>query len=182
MFRKMLPKYAIFSTFLSKIVLPILHYLLHIFWLLFSFYSIGLLVTLETNVTCIRLKYIKRTPCVRPKFVPRFCVNLLCLLFTLLAAIGWQTVNLPMNQTVKYQGAFSRITGFSGKRFFSPPPPPLRPRSSFDLPFLLLSRQLSNSTRNTFWWRLIDLPWPLSYCPILELKIDFNFSIYQMGE
>ena len=70
----------------------------------------------KKNVTWIRLKYIKRTPCIRPKFVPTFCVNLLCLLFTLLAAIGWQTVNLQMNQTVKYQGAFSRITGFSGKR------------------------------------------------------------------
>ena len=30
-----------------------------------------------------------------------------------------------MNRTVKYQGAFSRIVGFAGKRFlFSPPPPP----------------------------------------------------------
>ena len=123
MLRKILPKCAIFSTFLSKIVLPILNYLMHIFWLLFSLYSIGLLVILETHVTCIRLKYIKRTPCIRPKFVPRFCVNLLCLLFTLLAAIGWQTVNLQMNQTVKYQGAFSRITGFSGKRFIPPPSP-----------------------------------------------------------
>ena len=167
MFRKILPKYAIFSTFLSKIVLPILNYLLHIFWLLFFLYSIGLLVILELHVTCIRLKYIKRTPCIRPKFVPRFCVNLLCLLFTLLAAIGWQTVNLQMNQTVKYQGAFSRITGFSGKRFIPPPLPHPPPRSPFDLPFLLLSLQLSNSTRKTFWWRLIDLPWPLSYCPVL---------------
>ena len=166
MLRKMLPKYAIFSTVLSKIAVTILNYLLHIFWLLFSFYSNGLFVILETNVTCISFKYIKRKPCIRPKFVPRFCVNLLCLLFTLLPALGWQNVNLQMNQTVKYQGAFSRITGLSGKRFLPPP----RPRSSFDLPFLLLSLQLSNSTRNTFWWRLIDLPWPLSYCPILELK------------
>ena len=117
MFRKILPKYAIFSTFLSKIVVPILNYLLHIFWLLFSFYSIGLLVILETHVTCISFKYIKRTPCIRRKF----CVNLLCLLFTLLPAIGWQNVNLQMNQTVKYQGAFSRITGLSGKRFLPPP-------------------------------------------------------------
>ena len=121
MFRKMLPKDAIFSTVLSTIVVTILNYLLHIFWLLFSFYSIGLLVILETNVTCISFKYIKRTPCIRPKFVPRFCVNLLCLLFTLLPAIGWQNVNLQMNQTVKYQGAFSRITGLSGKRFLPPP-------------------------------------------------------------
>ena len=136
MFRKMLPKYAILSTVLSKIVVTILNYLLHIFWLLFSFYSNGLLVILETNVTCIRLKYIKRTPCIRPKFVPRFCVNLLCLLFTLLAAIGWQTVNLQMNQTVKYQGAFSRITGFSGKRFLPPTPPrsPFRLSISFAFP------------------------------------------------
>ena len=30
-----------------------------------------------------------------------------------------------MNRTVKYQGAFSRIAGFAGKRFlFSPPPSP----------------------------------------------------------
>ena len=30
-----------------------------------------------------------------------------------------------MNRTVKYQGAFSRIVGFAGKRFlFFPPPPP----------------------------------------------------------
>ena len=30
-----------------------------------------------------------------------------------------------MNRTMKYQGAFSRIVGFAGKRFlFSPPPPP----------------------------------------------------------
>ena len=30
-----------------------------------------------------------------------------------------------MNRTVKYQGAFSRIVGFAGKRFlFSSPPPP----------------------------------------------------------
>ena len=30
-----------------------------------------------------------------------------------------------MNRTVKYQGAFSRIVGFVGKRFlFSPPPAP----------------------------------------------------------
>ena len=123
MFRKMLPKYAIFSTVLSTIVVTILNYLLHIFWLLFSFYSIGLLVILETNLTCISFKYIKRTPCIRPKFHPRFCVNLLCPLFTLLPAIGWQTVNLQMNQTVRYQGTFSRITGFSGKRFVPPPPP-----------------------------------------------------------
>ena len=71
MFRKMLPKYAIFSTVLSKIVVIILNYLLHIFSFLFSFYSIGLLVILETHVTCIRLKYIKRRPCIRPKFVLR---------------------------------------------------------------------------------------------------------------
>ena len=76
MFRKMLPKYAIFSTVLSKIVVTILNYFLQIFWLQFSFYSIGLLVILETNVTCIKLKYTKRTPCIRPKFVPWFCVNL----------------------------------------------------------------------------------------------------------
>ena len=31
MFRKMLPKYAIFSTVLSKIVVTVLNYLLHIF-------------------------------------------------------------------------------------------------------------------------------------------------------
>ena len=86
MFRKMLPKYAIFSTVLSKIVVTILNYLLHIFSFLFSFYSIGLLVILETNVTCISFKYIKRTPCIRPKFLLRFCVNLLCPLFTLLSA------------------------------------------------------------------------------------------------
>ena len=37
----------------------------------------------------------------------------------------WRAVNLQMNRTVKYQGAFSRIVGFAGKRFlFSPPPPP----------------------------------------------------------
>ena len=71
---------------LSTIVVTILNYLLHIFWLLFSFYSIGFLVILETNVTCISFKYIKRTPCIRPKFLPRFCVNLLCPLFTLLSA------------------------------------------------------------------------------------------------
>ena len=94
MFRKMLPKDAIFSTVLSTIVVTVLNYLLHIFWLLFSSYSIGFLVILETNVTCISFKYIKRTPCFRPKFLPRFCVNLLCLLFTLLAAIDWQNVNL----------------------------------------------------------------------------------------
>ena len=36
----------------------------------------------------------------------------------------WRAVNLQMNRTVKYQGAFSRIVGFAGKRFlFSPPPP-----------------------------------------------------------
>ena len=31
--------------------------------------------------------------------------------------------SLAMNQTVKYQGAFSRIMGFAGKRFFSSPLP-----------------------------------------------------------
>ena len=37
----------------------------------------------------------------------------------------WRAVNLQMNWTVKYQGAFSRIVGFAGKRFlFAPPPPP----------------------------------------------------------
>ena len=37
----------------------------------------------------------------------------------------WRAVNLQMNRTVKYQGAFSRIVGLAGKRFlFSPPPPP----------------------------------------------------------
>ena len=109
----------IFHIVLSHIqwlLVTILNYLLHIFWLLFSFYSIGFLVILEKNVTRIRLKYIKWTPCIRPKFVPTFCVNLLCLLFTLLAAIGWQ-----MNQTVKYQGAFSRIAEFSDKRFLPSP-------------------------------------------------------------
>ena len=114
----------IFHIVLSHVqwlLVTILNYLLRIFWLLFSFYFIGLLVILRKNITCIRLKYIKRTPCIRPKFVPTFCVNLLCLLFTLLAAIGWQTVNLQMNQTVKYQGTFSRIAGFSGKRFLHSP-------------------------------------------------------------
>ena len=118
------------------LLVTILNYLLHIFWLLFSFYSIGLLVILaKKNVTWISLKYIKWTPCIRPKFVPTFCVNLLCLLFTLLAAIGWQTVNLHMNQTVKYQGAFSTIAGFSGKRFLpSPSSFTLRSSISFALP------------------------------------------------
>ena len=119
----LLDLYFIFHIFLSHIqwlLVTILNHLLHIFWLLFSFYFIGLLVILKKNVTCIRLKYIKRTPCIRPKFLPTFCVNLLCLLFTLLAAIGWQTVNLQMNQTVKYQGAFSRIAGFSAS-VSSPP-------------------------------------------------------------
>ena len=134
MFRKMLPKYAIFSTVLSKIVVTILNYLLHIFWLLFSFYSIDFLVILETNVTCISFKYIKRTPCIKPRFVPRFCVNLLCLLFTLLPAIGWQNVNLQMNQTVKYQGAFSRIARFSGKRFLPSSSFTLRSSISFAFP------------------------------------------------
>ena len=85
---KCFPSMQFSQQFLSKIVVTILNYLLHIFSFLFSFYSIGLLVILETNVTCISFKYIKRTPCIKPKFVPRFCVNLLCLLFTLLPAIG----------------------------------------------------------------------------------------------
>ena len=68
---KYFPSMQFSQLFLSKIVVPILNYLLHIFWLLFSFYSIGLLVILETHVTCIRLKYIKRRPCIRPKFVLR---------------------------------------------------------------------------------------------------------------
>ena len=34
----------------------------------------------------------------------------------------WRAVNLQMNRTVKYQGAFSRIVGFAGKRFLSPSP------------------------------------------------------------
>ena len=88
----------------------------------------------KKNVTWISLKYIKWTPCIRPKFVPTFCVNLLCLLFTLLAAIGWQTVNLHMNQTVKYQGAFSTIAGFSGKRFL-PSPSSFTLRSSISFAF-----------------------------------------------
>ena len=153
----------IFHILLSHIqwlLVTILNYLLHIFWLLFSFYSIGFLVILEKIVTCIRLKYIKRTSCIRPKFVPTFCVNLLCLLFTLLAAIGWQNVNLQNKKNVKYQGAFSRIAGFSSKR--------LLPSSSFTLrSFLLLCLRLIYSSRNAFLWRLIDLSWPLSYCPIL---------------
>ena len=46
-----------------------------------------------------------------------------------------------MNRTMKYQGAFSRIVGFAGKRFlFSPPPPP--PPSIFFAP-LQLSRYTS---------------------------------------
>ena len=85
---KCFPSMQFSQQFLSKIVVTILNYLLHIFSFLFSFYSIGLLVIRETNVTCISFKYIKRTPCIKPKFVPRFCVNLLCLLFTLLPAIG----------------------------------------------------------------------------------------------
>ena len=142
------------------LLVTILNYLLHIFWLLFSFYSIGFSVILEKIVTCIRLKYIKRTSCIRPKFVPTFCVNPLCLLFTLLAAIGWQNVNLQNKKNVKYQGAFSRIAGFSSKR--------LLPSSSFTLrSFLLLCLRLIYSSRNAFLWRLIDLSWPLSYCPIL---------------
>ena len=45
----------------------------------------------------------------------------------------WRAVNLQMNRTVKYQGAFFRIVGFAGKRFlFSPPPPP--PTFFFSLP------------------------------------------------
>ena len=118
----------IFHIVLSHIqwvLVTILNYLLRIFWLLFSFYFIGLLVILKKNITCITLKHINRTPCMRPKFVATFCVNLLCLLFTLLAAIGWQTVNLQINQTVKYQGEFSRIAGFSGKRFLPSHRPPL---------------------------------------------------------
>ena len=127
----MLPKYAIFSTVLSTIVVTILNYLLHIFWLLFSFYSIGLLVILETNETCISFKYIKRTPCIRPKFVPRFCVNLLCLLLTLLPATGWQNVNLQMNQTVKYEGGVFQNHRTFGQAFPSPPRPVLAHPSIF---------------------------------------------------
>ena len=44
----------------------------------------------------------------------------------------WRAVNWQMNRTVKYQGAFSRIVGFAGKRFFFSPPPP--PSTFFLLP------------------------------------------------
>ena len=74
-----------------------------------------------------------------------------------------------MKQTWNIKGRFPE-----SRASVSSPPAPPPPLSPFDLPFLLLSLQLSNSTRNTFWWRLIDLPWSLSYCPILSLKIDFN--------
>ena len=41
-----------------------------------------------------------------------------------LSVLFWWAVNLQMNPTMKYQGAFSRIVGFTGKHFlFSPPPP-----------------------------------------------------------
>ena len=41
-----------------------------------------------------------------------------CLLYW---CLPWQAVNLQMNRSVKYQGAFSRIMGFAGKCFlFSP--------------------------------------------------------------
>ena len=39
--------------------------------------------------------------------------------------LSWRAVNIQMNRTVKYQGEFSWILGFAGKRFlFSPPLPP----------------------------------------------------------
>ena len=52
-----------------------------------------------------------------------------------LFAIFWRAVNLQMNRTVKYQGAFSRIVGFVGKCSSSP--------LSLPLPFSLLPLQLS---------------------------------------
>ena len=53
----------------------------------------------------------------------------------------WRAVNLQMNRTVKYQGAFSRIEGFAGKRFlFSPLPLPLQPFFCFHSNFRAITR------------------------------------------
>ena len=66
-------------------------------------------------------------------------------------------VNLQMNRTVKYQGAFSRIVGFAGKHFlFSPPPP-----SSiffFFAPSLTITRLETVATQaSSPTWRLFHL-------------------------
>ena len=48
-----------------------------------------------------------------------------CRSILLVIPVFWRAVNLQMNRTAKYQGAFSRIMGFAGKRFlFSSLPPP----------------------------------------------------------
>ena len=40
-------------------------------------------------------------------------------------SVDYLSLKTSINRTVKYQGAFSRIVGFAGKRFlFSAPPPP----------------------------------------------------------
>ena len=87
-------------------------------------------------------------------------MNLLCLLFTLLAAIGWQTVNLQNRKTVKYQGAFSENRGVFGQAF----PPLLLVHPSIFHFFCFASNSVTRLET------LSDEGWPLSYCPI---KIDF---------
>ena len=75
----------------------------------------------------------------------------------------WRAVNLQMNRTVKYQGAFSRIVGFAGKRFlFSPSPP----RSTFFFfcsrsNFRAITRLETLATQAMLWEKslLITLAW-----------------------
>ena len=72
MFRKMLPKDAIFSTVLSTIVVTILNYLLHIFWLLFSFYSIGLWLFWKQMWPVLVSSTLSGYPVLAPNFFPDF--------------------------------------------------------------------------------------------------------------
>ena len=93
-----------------------------------------------------------------------------------------------MNQTVKYQGAFSRIVGFAGKRFlFSPPPPPsiffFGSRSKFRV--ITRLEMLATQAR----WPLIPSVglikkvdfWPLfpfpSYTPFMTKKVPLWYML-----
>ena len=121
-------------------------------------------------------------PVLDPNFFPDFAW-IYSVHYSLYCRPGYRLTNCQFTNEPNREisrGVFQNREIFEQAFLLFPPPSP--PRSPFDLPFLLLSLQLSNSTKNTFWWRLNDLPWPLSYCPILSLKIDFNFSIYQIGE
>ena len=72
MFRKMLPKDAIFSTVLSTIVVTVLNYLLHIFWLLFPSIQLAFWLFWKQMWPVLVSSTLSGHPVLDPNFFPDF--------------------------------------------------------------------------------------------------------------